>query len=99
MKILEKINENYRITLESMFENYYKNINTDELSFFEKALFLREYMKYHNINKQYKSELDGFIHLNSRLLISLNPYKYAVCTLMIYQIVSENINGILNVME
>lgn len=59
MKTLEKINENYRITLESMFENYYKNINTDELSFFENVLFLRKYMKYHSsINKQYKSKLD-----------------------------------------
>ena len=99
-EILLKIKEKNNIELEPMFDNYYKNINTDELSFFEKALFLREYLDNHtNIDKTYKKNLDDFIHLNSRLLISLNPYKYAICTPRIYNFVTDNVNGILSVRE
>lgn len=47
----------------------------------------------------YKKDLDDFIHLNSRLLISLNPYKYAICTPRIYNFVTENVKGIMSVRE
>ena len=99
-ELLEKIEETYKIKLPQVYENYYKNIDTSKFSFFEKALFYREYMQHHdNINKQYKEELDNFIHLNSRLYICLNPYKYTFCSPKLYELVNEHIKGILNVKE
>lgn len=99
-EILLKIEEDLGVKLEPCFDDYYKNINTDEFSFFEKALFYREYMKHHlNVEKTFKPELDNYIHLNSRLYISLNPYNYIFSSPNLYINVSELINGSMNVKE
>ena len=99
-EILTRIEDDLGVKLEPCFDDYYKNINTDEFSFFEKALFYREYMKYHlNVEKTFKPELDNYIHLNSRLYISLNPYNYIFSSSNLYVNVSELINGTMNVKE
>ena len=91
--LIDKIYSKFGVTIEPMTEYYNKIIDTGMLSFFEKALLLREYIKFHNnIDMNIKQELDGFIHLNSRLLISLNPYKYVICTPKVYNLVIENIS-------
>lgn len=99
-EIIKAIKDDYKIELEPMHEDYYKNIDTNEFSLFEKALFLREYLSEHNnIDKNIKGELSDFIHLNDRLHITLNPYKFFLCTQNTYDIINDKIKGILNVKE
>ena len=49
------------------------NIVTQNYTVFEKAIYLREFVKK---NSPLYAELSSFVHLNSSLLIGLNPYEF-----------------------
>jgi len=49
------------------------NIHTQNYTTFEKAIYLREFIKNNN---SLRAELSSLVHLNSSLLIGLNPYEF-----------------------
>jgi ABC-type lipoprotein export system ATPase subunit len=53
--------------------NLLANISTQNYTVFEKAVYLREFVKNNNT---LRAELSSLVHLNSSLLIGLNPYEF-----------------------
>lgn len=99
-EVLELINDKFNVLLPEVSNEYYKNIDTTNLSIFEKGLILREYLAYHkNINNKVKKELDSYIHLNSRLHLCLNPYSFPFCSQYVYDTINTHITGIINIRD
>lgn len=100
VEILRKIREKFNIILPPVYNDYYANIDTRDLTIFEKGLLLREYLKNHsNVDKKIKKELDSYIHLNSRLHLCLNPYSFPFCSQKVYDSINLYINGIINIRD
>ena len=53
--------------------NLLTHISTQAYTVFEKAIYLREFVKK---NSALRAELSSLVHLNSSLLIGLNPYEF-----------------------
>ena len=53
--------------------NLLTNISTQNYSVFEKAVYLREFVKK---TSPLRAELSSLVHLNNSLLIGLNPYEF-----------------------
>lgn len=99
-EVLEKIKNKFNIVLSNVQDDYYKNIDTRDLTVFEKGLLLREYLEYHpHIDKRIKKELDSYVHLNSRLHLCLNPYSFPFCSQKVYETINLNIDDITNIRE
>jgi len=98
--LLDRIEKDLSLKQElpKVFTDYYKRIDTNGISVFEKGLLLREFMQHHpNIDKRIKKELDEYIHLNSRLHLCLNPYSFPFCTQTIFDNISDNIKGTVDI--
>lgn len=99
-EVLEKIKNKFNIVLSNVQDDYYKNIDTRDLTVFEKGLLLREYLEFHpNIDKKIKKELDSYVHLNSRLHLCLNPYSFPFCSQKVYETINLNITDVINIRE
>ena len=104
-KIINLILEIYGINIEKIPSDYLKEFNINELSNFEKIYYYREmigkyspiYAKLLNIKDfqkedidLLKTEFDNIVHLNDKLFVSLNPYKFDYFSPMIFDIITNN---------
>lgn len=85
--IVNNLKSNFSIDLELFSTNFYENISTTEFSLLEKMFLLRE----SNVSKKIRDELSNHIHLNSKYIVSLNPYKFSFCSSYVYKVISEEI--------
>ncbi|MEG0267114.1 MAG: hypothetical protein RR659_05660, partial [Bacilli bacterium] len=76
--ILTLIHQKHKIRLEKFSDDLYLNIDPESYSNLEKAVLYREYKKYNNkkIKRNIKDEINFLLHLNDRLVVCLDPYKF-----------------------
>lgn len=104
-EIIDSISDNYHINIEQIPNDYFKDFNIGELSNFEKVYYYREmigrysfvYAKKLDIKDfkkedidLLKTEFDNIVHLNDRLFVSLNPYKFDYFSPIIYEIITNS---------
>lgn len=85
--IVQKLQKKFSISLETFSSSYYSNIETLNFSLLEKMFLLRE----EKIVKKLKDELSNHIHLNSKYVISLNPYTFSFCSKYVQDAIHYNI--------
>ena len=103
--IIDSISDNYHINIEKIPNDYFKDFNISELSNFEKVYYYREmigrysfvYAKKLDIKDfkkedidLLKTEFDNIVHLNDRLFVSLNPYKFDYFSPTIFEIITND---------
>ena len=64
-------------------------INTSEYSIIEKGIWARENFTSELNKENLVDELNEFAHINSKLKICLNPYKFTFCTKRLYNYLNE----------
>lgn len=93
-ELIQKIEDRFGVKLPPVYNDYYKNINVDSFSYFEKVLFLREYSAFHpGAAGKVHAEISDYIHLNSRYYICLNPYEYLYSSPSLHETISTLIVG------
>lgn len=103
--IINSILDNYHINIETIPNDYFKDFNISELSNFEKIYYYREVIgKYSFVYAKIldlkdfqkedidllKTEFDNIVHLNDRLFVSLNPYKFDYFSPIIFEIITNS---------
>ena len=63
-------------------------------SLLEKAFIIRECYAKELKNDGYKKALDDFVHINRKLKVCLNPYRYEFCTSLLRKYLLQKENGI-----
>ena len=106
--IINSILDNYHINIETIPNDYFKDFNISELSNFEKIYYYREVIgKYSFVYAKIldlkdfqkedidllKTEFDNIVHLNDRLFVSLNPYKFDYFSPIIFEIITNSKNS------
>lgn len=87
-EVIKNIEEIFEVSLEKIPDDYFKDFSVEELTNFEKVFYYREKIN----NKDLASEFSNIIHLNERLFISLNPYKFDYFSPNVYKIIDEYTN-------
>ena len=103
--IINSILDNYHINIETIPNDYFTDFNISELSNFEKIYYYREVIgKYSFVYAKIldlkdfqkedidllKTEFDNIVHLNDRLFVSLNPYKFDYFSPIIFEIITNS---------
>jgi energy-coupling factor transporter ATP-binding protein EcfA2 len=70
--LLDEINQKWSVKLPMYSKNEIEDAEITELTNFEKIFYLRETIK----EKKLRDEMSDLIHLNDKLAICLNPYKF-----------------------
>lgn len=93
--IINEICADHNLILPPFSAIFYNSVDTTHMSFFEKALIMRELTNTKN-NQRLSNELSYYIHLNGRELVSLDPYKYKCASKYLYDNVQNKITRIIN---
>lgn len=88
-EIIQNIKDIFGIVLETIPNDYFSDFSVEELSNFEKVFYYREKIN----DKSLDSEFSNIIHLNERLFISLNPYKFDYFSPNVYKLIDEYSNN------
>lgn len=97
-QVIGIIRHDYDIVLESIPDSDFSKINTTSFSLLEKCALLREYIKRNEVEeKELKDELNSYIHLCSRLYITLNPYKFPICSVNIFNAIDKYITEFMSI--
>ncbi len=83
--ILNKIKSLFNIELQKLPDDYLIDFLEKDLSNFEKIFYYRE----KNKSSIYKIEFDNIVHLNDRLFVSLNPYKFDYFSNNVYELINN----------
>ena len=70
--LIDEINQKWSVKLPMYSKNEIEDAEIKELTNFEKIFYLRETIK----EKKLRDEMSDLIHLNDKLAICLNPYKF-----------------------
>lgn len=85
--IIENLNKKFKISLPAFSYDYYSDIDTTFFTLLEKMMLFRENCGQNKL----KEELSNHIHLNSKYIITLNPYRFNFCSKYIYDEVTAAI--------
>lgn len=92
IKLINSISIEFGIDLELFNLSLYNNIDTSEYSTLEKIFLLRE----SELEKKLRDELSNHIHLNSKYVVSLNPYIFSFCSKFVKEAILVNITSTYN---
>lgn len=89
--VIEMIKNRYKELEEIDIPKYSDDItiNTSEYSIIEKGIWARENFTSELNKENLVDELNEFAHINSKLKICLNPYKFTFCTKRLYNYLNE----------
>lgn len=90
VNLINNIKLEFGIDLELFDLELYNNIDTSNYSALEKIFLLRE----SEVEKKLRDELSNHIHLNSKYVVSLNPYIFSFCSKFVKEAITLNISTI-----
>lgn len=87
--LLKIINNELGIVLEPFNSNFYDDVNIEDLSVMEKVFILRQM----DTSKTLKDELSNYVHLSSKFVITLNPYKFSFASNYVIKAIQDNLDS------
>ena len=92
-EIIQTIKDKYRdlqkVTIPPYKESSVINIDTSNYSLIEKAFYLRENYKVELTKEGLIEEINDYVHINRKLRVCLNPYKFGFITKKLYDYISN----------
>lgn len=102
-EIIAEINNDIgekKTTLIPYSRDLVENIDVSHYCLFEKCALMRELLELQDVKNQinrnglswryYKNEMSNMIHLNSKLYIGLDPYKFNLCSSQTVELINAN---------